>query len=89
MNYAVAKGALVAAMNDEDQWELDEQFEYEQLSEYRRGLELFQEASPEQSIVEDCPWCVSGEYCFDLLGSWCCDSCGYYPGAELSGGRFS
>lgn len=76
-------------MDDEDQWKLDQEFEYEQRSEYCRGLELFQEAYPNQAIVEDCPWCISGEYCFDLLGGWLCDRCGYYPGAELQSGQFS
>lgn len=75
-------------MDDEERFELDEQVEAEELREYRRGLKML-ERNPNKEIVEGCPWCSKRNYHFSSLEGWGCLACGYTPGADLRGGRYS
>lgn len=74
-------------MDDDELLELQKEAEWIQEYEYRRGTRL---GNPRDGIYEDCPWCnAKSAYKFDVLCSWNCNRCGYCPGADLFGGKFS
>ena len=77
-----------SSMDDEERLELDEQVEAEELREYRRGLKML-ERNPNKEIVEGCPWCNKRNYHFCSVSGWSCLACGYTPGADFRGGRYS
>lgn len=76
-------------MDDDELLELQREAEWMQHCEYQRGI-ISLGNFKDGIIYEDCPWCdAKNAYQFDVLCSWNCHKCGYYPGADLFGGKFS
>ena len=74
-------------MDDDDQDFLEEEANEIELAEYRRGLAL--SGGSTEEFIKECPWCNEYSYEFSILCGWDCRKCGYYPGADLFGGKFS
>ncbi len=75
------------AMDDDEAILLEEEAEAIELAEYKRGLVLA--GVPPKDVWEYCPWCGKYSYVFGVVSSWNCESCGYYPSADLFGGQYS
>jgi len=74
-------------MDDYDLELLELQAQAIERAEYQRGVRL---GSSIEGHFEDCPWCgAPDKYHFDLVASWNCTSCGYFPSADLYGGQYS
>ena len=75
-------------MDDDEMYELEQEAEAIEQAEYQRGLKLTKGST--KTIHETCPWCgKQNSYEFCLVSSWHCNACGYTPGADLFGGKFS